>query len=82
MVEIGKFLFIFFKPKYVDKNYGGTLIIFDRMFGSFQEEEEEVNYGISTKIESWNPFWLQYHYWFDVYEASLKSNGILNKFDF
>eukprot|EP01080_Neovahlkampfia_damariscottae_P002164 gene2164-2029_t len=65
--------------KYVDKNYGGTLIIFDRMFGSFQEEEEAVNYGISTKIASWNPFFLQHHYWMDIYEASQRSNGILNK---
>ena len=65
--------------KYIDKNYGGTLIIFDRMFGTFQEEEEEVNYGISTKVNSWNPFWLQFHYWNDIYESSLRSNGILNK---
>ena len=41
-------------PKYIDKNHGGTLIIFDRMFGTFQMEEEEVHYGITSQLKSWN----------------------------
>ena len=34
--------------KYLDKNYAGILIVWDRMFGSFQEEEETPNYGLTT----------------------------------
>lgn len=41
-------------PKYIDKNHGGTLIIFDRLFGTFQNEEEEVHYGITSQLNSWN----------------------------
>lgn len=41
-------------PKYIDKNHGGTLIIFDRMFGTFQLEEEEVHYGVTSQLKSWN----------------------------
>ena len=41
--------------KYHDKNYGGILIIWDRLFGTYQTEEEPVVYGISTPIESANP---------------------------
>jgi alkylglycerol monooxygenase len=42
-------------PKYIDKNHAGSLIIWDRMFGTFQEEEERPTYGITKPINSWNP---------------------------
>ena len=41
--------------KYLDKNYAGILIIWDRMFGSFQEEEETPTYGLTTNFNSKNP---------------------------
>ena len=41
--------------KYLDKNYAGILIIWDRMFGSFQEEEETPRYGLKRDFESRNP---------------------------
>jgi alkylglycerol monooxygenase len=44
-------------PKYIDKNHAGTLIIWDRMFGTFQKEEERPTYGITTPIKSWNAVW-------------------------
>lgn len=45
-------------PKYIDKNHGGTFIIFDKWFGTFQEEEERPTYGITTPVQSWNPVWV------------------------
>ena len=36
-------------PKYLDRNYAGTLIIWDRMFGTFQAEEEEPVYGLTSR---------------------------------
>lgn len=42
-------------PKYIDKNHGGTFIIWDRLFGTFQEEEERPTYGITKPVNSWNP---------------------------
>ena len=57
---------------YIDKNYGGILILWDRLFGTFQEEldEEPVVFGVRKPLESWNPFWANlqvYAYlWFDA----------------
>ncbi|MBO9473153.1 sterol desaturase family protein [Shimia sp. R10_1] len=41
--------------KYIDKNYAGILIIWDRLFGSFQVEEERPRYGLTTDFDSQNP---------------------------
>lgn len=50
-------------PKYIDKNHAGTLIIWDKMFGTFQTEEERPTYGITKPINSWNPVWANFsHY--------------------
>lgn len=53
-------------PKYIDRNHGGTLIIFDRLFGTFQAEEEDVVYGITKQPKSWNPLWLNLEHWTDM----------------
>jgi sterol desaturase/sphingolipid hydroxylase (fatty acid hydroxylase superfamily) len=44
-------------PKYIDKNHAGSLIIWDKMFGTFQAEEERPTYGITKPINSWNAIW-------------------------
>lgn len=50
-------------PKYIDKNHAGTLIIWDKMFGTFQEEEERPTYGITKPVNSWNGVWANFsHY--------------------
>ncbi len=41
---------------YIDKNYGGSLIIFDKLFGTYQPETEKVKYGVTTGFFSNNPF--------------------------
>jgi len=46
--------------KYLDANYGGILIIWDRIFGSFRAEEERPTYGLTTQIESSNPLDVQF----------------------
>ena len=40
---------------YLDRNYGGILIIWDRLFGSFEPEGEQVRYGLTTNIETFRP---------------------------
>ena len=42
-------------PEYIDKNYGNLLIIWDRMFGTFQPEERSVNYGMVNNVNTFNP---------------------------
>jgi alkylglycerol monooxygenase len=51
--------------KYIDKNYGGILIIWDKLFGTFQEEDEneEVIYGVYNHPKSWNPFDINFVYY-------------------
>lgn len=53
-------------PLYIDRNHAGSLIIWDRMFGTFQEEQEEVVYGITTPLRSWDPVWANFHYWVEL----------------
>ncbi len=45
--------------RYIDKNYGGMLILWDRLFGTFEDERDEdpVVFGVRKPLESWNPFW-------------------------
>ena len=59
----------------------GTLIIWDRMFGTFQEEkdDERVVYGLTTPIRSFDPFWVQFHHLFHVLGRVWSEKGIVNK---
>ncbi|MDO8904437.1 lysoplasmalogenase family protein [Hydrogenophaga sp.] len=43
--------------RYLDRNYGGILIVWDRLFGSFKEEDEPCVYGTRKPLNSWNPLW-------------------------
>jgi alkylglycerol monooxygenase len=54
-------------PKYLDKNYAGTLIIWDRMFGTFQAEEEEPASVLTKPPDSWNPLWANLLVWRDLF---------------
>jgi alkylglycerol monooxygenase len=52
---------------YLDKNYGGILILWDRLFGTFIEERdtEIIVYGTRSPLRSWNPLWAN----FEVYKS-------------
>ena len=50
--------------RYLDRNYGGMLIVWDRLFGSFQEEGERCVYGTRSPLNSWDPLWANVEvYW-------------------
>ena len=53
-------------PQYIDKNHGGTLIIFDRIFGTFEPEVEDVVYGVTKPLASWNPVWANFDWYADM----------------
>jgi sterol desaturase/sphingolipid hydroxylase (fatty acid hydroxylase superfamily) len=46
---------------YIDRNFGGVLIIWDRFFGTFRAEGAEPRYGVMTPLASWNPVWANFH---------------------
>jgi hypothetical protein len=59
--------------EYIDRNYAGILIIWDRMFGTFVEETHRPTYGLTKNVDSFNPVKLQYYLygniWRDVKNA-------------
>ena len=62
--------------QYCDKNYGGTFIIWDRLFGSYEPEEEEVIYGIRHQLETRNPVTATFHEWISL-GRDMKASGSL-----
>jgi alkylglycerol monooxygenase len=65
--------------QYLDKNYAGALIIWDRMFGSFVVETEEPRYGIIKPIKSHNPLWINTHAWVEMFTAFREGSTIRDK---
>jgi len=59
-------------PKYIDKNYAGIFILWDRMFGTFidEDENEKPFYGTVKQFKSWNPIWANLHYWVELRQKS------------
>lgn len=68
-------------PQYIDKNHGGTLIIYDRMFGTFEPEDEEVVYGITQQPKSWNPLWVNVEHWINMFKDFFRIKGFKNKWN-
>lgn len=67
--------------KYLDKNYAATFIFWDRMFGTYQIEEEKPDYGITTKIGNrLNPWFLNFHELKDIAADVKNAKGVKDKF--
>ena len=62
-------------PIYIDKNFGGVFMVWDRMFGTYQAETEPVEYGISTGFVSHNPFVLVFHGFVDLVRGKMDYKG-------
>ncbi len=54
--------------EYVDANYGGVFILWDRLFGTFIDERKDLKpiYGTSKPLKSWNPFWANFEVWVEM----------------
>jgi len=65
--------------EYLDKNYAGIFIFFDRMFGSFVEEKAEVRYGIIKPIHSYNWLWINSHAWAETWDAMKTKKTLYGK---
>lgn len=61
-------------PRYLDSNYAGTLIIWDRMFGTFVPEQDEdmPRYGIVKNIGTFNPIRVAFHEWIDMFRDAAR----------
>lgn len=58
-------------PEYIDKNYAGVLIIWDRLFGTFVPEQAPVDYGITKPVNSHNPLRVTFTEWRDMFAEAL-----------
>ena len=50
-------------PHYLDRNYGGILILWDRLFGTFEPEREPVRFGLTHDLASHHPLRIAFHEW-------------------
>ncbi|HEY0751126.1 MAG TPA: sterol desaturase family protein, partial [Chitinophagaceae bacterium] len=64
--------------KYLDKNHAGILIIWDRVFGTFQPEEERPIYGLTKNIESYNPVVIAFKTWGELFKKASASGSIIS----
>lgn len=61
--------------KYLDKNHGGVLIIWDRLFGTFQAEEHRPTYGLTRNIGSFNPFVVAFKTWEELVKKAVSTGS-------
>jgi sterol desaturase/sphingolipid hydroxylase (fatty acid hydroxylase superfamily) len=54
-------------PRYIDRNHAGILIVWDRLFGSFEPEDKTCVYGLTSNISTYNPFRIAFHEWVDMW---------------
>jgi len=66
-------------PKYIDKNHAGSLIIWDRMFGTFQIEEETPVYGVTQPVRHWDPVSSHIQPFIDMFKDMGHVKGFGNK---
>ncbi|WP_339438906.1 sterol desaturase family protein [Pseudomonas sp. EA_15y_Pfl1_P104] len=66
---------------YMDRNYGGVFIIWDRLFGSFQEEDdnEPVIFGVTTPLASWNPLWANLQFYAQLWSDARRTENRWDK---
>jgi sterol desaturase/sphingolipid hydroxylase (fatty acid hydroxylase superfamily) len=64
---------------YLDKNYAGIFIVWDKLFGTFVEETETPRYGTITPLKSYNPLWINWHGWSEMRQAMKRKRTVYGK---
>lgn len=69
-------------PRYIDRNHGGTLIIWDKLFGTFEPENpaDPVRFGLTKNISTYNPVRIAFHEFVDMFRDAWNAPGWRNKF--
>jgi alkylglycerol monooxygenase len=63
-------------PEYIDKNYANLLIIWDRMFGTFEPEIAPVRYGLINNIHTYNPLKIAFTEWYNLLQDTVNAGSI------
>ncbi|MCG6168355.1 sterol desaturase family protein [Leptospira sanjuanensis] len=66
-------------PKYIDKNHGGILIFWDRIFGSFAREEEEPVYGLTKPVTTFDPVYTNLHVYEELFSLMRRAPNVKDK---
>lgn len=68
-------------PAYLDRNYGGVFILWDRLFGTFKEEDpaEPVVFGVTTPLASWNPLWANLQFYAQLGHDARRAGSLWDK---
>jgi sterol desaturase/sphingolipid hydroxylase (fatty acid hydroxylase superfamily) len=69
-------------PEYIDANYGGVFIIWDRIFGTYIEEKDDIRpvYGTVKALNSWNPVWANFQVFYNMFLDSMRTKKLSDKF--
>jgi len=71
------------QEKYINKNYGATFIIWDRMFGTYEPEGEKAEYGLTHPLPNkGNPIYVNFHEFIDIWNDVRKAKGFKRKMFF
>jgi sterol desaturase/sphingolipid hydroxylase (fatty acid hydroxylase superfamily) len=64
-------------PRYIDRNHGGTLIIWDKLFGTFEPENpaDPVRFGLTRNIQTYNPVRIAFHEWAEMFRDAWRARG-------
>ncbi|HLP36175.1 sterol desaturase family protein [Lacibacter sp.] len=65
--------------QYLDKNFSEFLIIWDKLFGSFEEEKEEVCYGVTHPPRTWDPIYINIQYWKQLWDDAVAADSWWDK---
>ena len=67
--------------QYIDKNYGNLLIIWDRMFGTFEPEKANVKYGLVKNVNTFNPIKITLMEWSSIFKDMSKAPNLKESFN-
>lgn len=66
-------------PQYIDKNFSEFLIIWDKLFGSYEEEVEEVCYGVTHPPRTWDPIHINFQFWNQLWRDAKATKYVWDK---
>ena len=69
-------------PQYIDKNFGGILMLWDKLFGTYQAEEEKVTYGLMSNINTSNPIKINFYEWREMFKEMATVESLKCKWNY
>jgi alkylglycerol monooxygenase len=65
--------------EYIDRNHGGVLIVWDKLFGTYEPEGAPVAYGVTRPLANWNPLWANLAYYGELFSVAGRTRRLRDK---